>query len=242
MNIPSSLIIVAIAALIHASFQLSISVFTLLSSHAIGRKRSKARLDTLTTSFVIGVGMMTALLLSFFSILLAPIVKNGEVHYLVWTVTCGVLTGVGVAVWLFYYRKQSGTSLWVPRGMARYLHTRTKKTAHSAEAFSLGMASVVGELLFIFAPIVVSALILVHLEPIWQLTGIILYTIISMASLLFIHILISSGFSLSRIQKWRESNKHFLQFAAGSGLLALGFYIYVDQVVSVAAMAAAGGV
>jgi hypothetical protein len=34
---------------------------------------------------------------------------------------------------------------------------------------------------------------------------------------------------LSRIQRWREANKHFLQFAAGSGLLILGFFVYVNE-------------
>ena len=64
MDIPVSLAIVALAGLIHASFQLSVSVLTLLSGHTIGSKRSNAKLLRLTTSFVIGAGVMTVLLLS----------------------------------------------------------------------------------------------------------------------------------------------------------------------------------
>jgi uncharacterized membrane protein (DUF485 family) len=33
---------------------------------------------------------------------------------------------------------------------------------------------------------------------------------------------------VARIQKWREHNKRFLQFAAGSALIVLGVYFYVD--------------
>ena len=44
--------------------------------------------------------------------------------------------------------------------------------------------------------------------------------------------LIGGGHKLSRIQKWREDNKRFMQFAAGSALLVLGFYMYVNEVVA----------
>lgn len=241
MNILSAFVIVGIAALLHASFQLSVSMLTLLSSHTIGKKRSQARLALLTNSFVLGAACMTLLLLSFAALVLAPFVGSAP-EKLVWTVACGSLMGIGIAVWLFYYRKQAGTTLWVPRGIARFLTTRTKKTTHAAEAFSLGMTSIIGELLFIFAPIAISALVLLELSPVMQLLGILLYAFVSSASLLLVNLFVSNGYSLSRIQKWRESNKQFLQFASGSGLLVLGFYVYVDHVVAVTALAAAGGV
>jgi hypothetical protein len=53
-------------------------------------------------------------------------------------------------------------------------------------------------------------------------------------------VLIGSGHSLSRIQRWREANKHFLQFAAGAGLIVLGGYLYVNEVVTVATALAGG--
>lgn len=241
MNITSALIIIAVAALVHASFQLSISMLTLLSSHTIGKKRSRGRLVLLTNAFTFGVGVMTLLLLSGLAMLLAPAVGTGA-SPLLWTICCGLLSGLGLAVWFFYYRKESGTTLWVPRGVARYLAERTKATKQSAEAFGLGLTSVLGELLFIFAPVLVSAVVLLHLEPGWQLVGIGLYTIVSLSSLLMVSLLVAGGMSISRIQKWREANKRFLQFAAGGGLLALSFYLYVEQVVTTAALAAAGSV
>jgi len=239
MDITSSLIVVAVAALIHSSFQLSVSMLTLLSSHTIGKKRSHSRLLLLTHSFALGAGVMTMLLLSFIALILSYVLSSASSYMLAWTITCGVLAGVGVSVWLFYYRKQAGTTLWLPRGIARFLSQRTRATNQSAEAFSLGLTSILGELLFIAAPILMSALILIHLPAVWQLVGIALYTIVSLGSLLVVNALIGSGHSISRIQKWRESNKSFLQFSAGTGLLALGFYVYVEQVVTETAMAAA---
>jgi hypothetical protein len=175
---------------------------------------------------------MTLLLLSFIAFVLQHSF-NGTVPPIAWATGAGLLIGLGVAVWVFYYRRTPGTSLWIPRGMARYLSGRTKSTKSSAEAFSLGLSSVAAELIFIFAPMAVSALAMIQLEPLWQIAAVIIYTSISLLSLLIVNGLIGSGHKLSGIQKWRESNKRFLQFAAGSGLLVLGFYLYVDKVVAI---------
>jgi hypothetical protein len=53
--------------------------------------------------------------------------------------------------------------------------------------------------------------------------------------------LIGGGHTISGIQRWREQNKRFLQFVAGSALIVLGFYVYVEQVLTPTVMAAAGG-
>jgi hypothetical protein len=178
---------------------------------------------------------MTILLLSSTVLILQNSFIGGTVPLLAWASSCGLLIGLGVAVWAFYYRREHGTSLWLPRGIARYLSDRTKSTKQNAEAFGLGLSSVIAELLFILAPILVSALIIVQLTPSWQLAAIGLYTGISLLSLLIVNGLIGSGHKLSNIQKWRENNKRFLQFAGGSGLLVLGVYVYVEQIIGVAA-------
>lgn len=239
MNTVESLIIVAVAALIHASFQLSVSMLTLLSSHTIGAERSHRRLVSLTGSFTLGVFIMTLLLLSTLSLLLLGVMSSENIPFLT-VMACGLLFGLGVAVWIFYYRREQGTTLWLPRGAARYLNDRTKATKHSAEAFALGLFSVVAELLFIFAPLFISALILISLAPSLQVAGVLLYAAISLFPLIIVYMMVSGGHSISRIQKWRESNKRFLQFIAGSGLLALGFYVYVERVLTPSVMAASG--
>lgn len=241
MEIYTSLAIVAIAALAHASFQLSISMLTLLSGHAIGKKRSHKGLLVLTNSFVLGAGFMTLLLLSLFALVLTYIDTAAD-SLLIWTVACGLLAGVGMSVAIFYYRKETGTSLWVPRGMARFLAERTKHTKDAAESFSLGITSVFAELLFIIAPLFIAALTLVELSNEWQVAGIAIYVLISLSSLMIVASLIGAGHSISKIQKWRETNKRFLQFSAGSGLILLAVYVYVEHVMLAAAVAAAGAI
>ncbi|MDB5162650.1 MAG: rane protein of unknown function [Candidatus Saccharibacteria bacterium] len=232
MDTPSSLAIVALAALIHASFQLSLSVLTLLSGHAIGTKRSQAKVLRLSWGFIIGVGVMTLLVLSFISLLLLHSFGPVDAPLVVWATACGLVFGIGVAVWLFYFRKEKGTKLWIPRPLAEHLSDRSKATKHSVEAFSLGLTSVIGELIFILPSMIISALVLLELPSAWQLAGIAIYVVISLSGLLTVHSLIGSGHSISKIQKWREDNKSFLQFAGGSALVALGFFVYISKVVA----------
>lgn len=232
MDIPSSLAIVALAALIHASFQLSVSVLTLLSGHAIGARRSQAKVFRLAWGYILGVAVMTLLLLSFISLVFLHVFGTSGVPLIVWAVACGLVFGIGIAVWLFYYRKEKGTKLWIPRSFADHLSSRSKATKHSVEAFSLGLTSVFAELIFIVPSMVISALVLLQLPSMWQLIGIGVYVVISLFGLLVVSTLVGSGHSISKIQKWREDNKSFLQFAAGSALVVLGFFVYVHKIIA----------
>lgn len=228
MELLSTLAIVALAGIIHASFQLSLSMLTLISGHTIGRRSSHRRVIRRAGSFIFGVVLMTLLLFTF-AIYALEVSFMERIPPLAWSVGCGLLMGLGIAVWAFYYRKAPGTTLWLPRSLASFLADRTKATKSSSEAFSLGMASVVAEILFIVAPLVVAAMTLAHINPLWQIVGILLYVTLASLPLLLVGMMIGGGHKLSHIQKWREHNKRFLQFTAGSALIILGFYIYVER-------------
>lgn len=229
MDLISSLAVITLAALIHASFQLSVSVLLLLSGHSLGSRHSHLRLMRLTTSFVIGAGTMTALLLTFVSFVLQNLFGS-DAPQIVWAMACGIMFGVAVSVWLFYYRHEKGTTTWLPRNIADYLSHRTKATKLSGEAFGLGLTSVIGELLFILAPIAASALALIQLPGAWKLVGVAIYVIISMLSLILVWVLIGGGRKIADVQRWRETNKNFLQLSAGAGLLILGIFMYTTQI------------
>ena len=229
MDALTPLTAIALAGLIHASFQLSISTLTLLSGHAIGKKSTRTRLLKLVGGFSFGTVLMTLLILSSTALWL-QITFGNNTPEIIWATVCGFLVGLSVAVWIFYYRREPGTSLWIPRGLARYLVHRTKATRVTAEALGLGMTSVIGELLFIAGPIIVSALLLIQLDPLLQVAGMGIYALCSLLPFLFVALLISSGYNIGKIQRWRMSNKGFLQFIAGLGLIVLAFCVYVSQV------------
>ena len=117
MNILTTLGIVALAALIHASFQLGVSMLTLLSGHSLSRKRSQFRIFRLTTSFVAGVATMSLLILSFFALFLGYITTDHN-RIRLRRIISGLLSGLGIAVWGFYDRPGDGTRLGIPRGIA----------------------------------------------------------------------------------------------------------------------------
>lgn len=232
MEIIIPLAIVAFAALIHASFQLSVSVLTLLRGHAIGAARSRARVVRMTASYIAGAATVITLSLSTISLVLLHVFGD-TVPLLVWAMGCGLALGIGIAIWLFYYRrKRPGTELWIPRGFADHLIRRSKATHHSAEAFSLGMTSIIAEFLFFIPSTVLAALAILTLPGAWQLAGIGIYTVISLLGLLIVWAAVGSGRSIAHIQKWREDNKRFLQFAGGSALIVLAFFVYVNEVLA----------
>lgn len=226
-----ALAIVGLAGMIHASFQLGVSVLTLLSGHSLSKKRSQARLFGLTSNFLLGAGFITLLLLSTAALIFSYIISP-ENHLLIWSILSLFMIVIGLAVWLTYYRKGHGTSLWIPRQMADFLGKRSSKTKHSAEAFSLGMASIFGEILFIAAPLAAAGYAILHLPAAWQLVAILGYTLIASSSLIVVWAIVAFGGKISDIQAWRERNKTFLQFCAATALVVLGAFIYVNEVMA----------
>ena len=216
MDTLTALSVVALAALIHASFQLGVSIITTLSSYARGRKAPNRTLQRLTGGFLGGVMTMTLLTVSLAGCIASDFYRSVSTPQS-WTIITILLVSIGVFVWLLYYRRGDGTSLWIPRSFSRFLQRRIAQVSLITEAYNLGLASVASELLFVAVPATAAA--------------------ISLGTLL-VTVLIGSGHSLSSIQRWRERNKHFLQFAAGTGLIVLGLYLYANQVADVTVKAA----
>ena len=233
MDYITSFIMIALAATIHASFQLSISTLTLMSGHSLGIQQSHQKLVSLVISFVLGVIFMTFLLLTSGIYMANTIIHYGILQIVLWATACSALIIIGVAVWLFYFRPGKGTILWIPRFMAEYLTRRCSKTKSNGEAFSLGISSVVGEIIFLLAPIVVSILFIINMPIALQISGVALYILISVLPLVVVCILVNKRNKLSRIQKWREENKRFIQFMTGSIMLAVGFFVYASEVLAV---------
>ncbi len=232
MNIFTSLAIIGVVALVHASFQLSVSVLTLLGTHKLGARISKKKTSRLISSYVLGAGLMTMLLLSM-AILIAQNLIHSTTPLMVWAITCGIGLGIGVAIWLFYYRRSNdGTSLWIPRAFARHLAERSKQTKSSVEAFSLGMVSVISEIIFVIPTVAIAALVAIELPQSLQILTLLVYTLISLMGLLIAWSVIGGGKSISKVQRWREANKKFLQFTAGSALIVVSVFIYVSMVLA----------
>jgi len=218
-----------VAALVQASFSLGVSMLTLLSGHLLSEEKSADRLNRLSAAYIFGafLTILSSVIGATYIFLHINFANNQKF----WSVLAGVAVGVGLAVLLFYYRwgksREVGTRLWLPRATAEYLYARTKATHHSFEAFILGVASVVAELIFIFAPVLIAANLIANLSGDAQVGAIFLYVLIVILPLLVLFFANMRRAKISAFQKWRETNKKFLQIAAGLLLIILGFYLLI---------------
>ena len=219
-----SILAAAVAVFAHACFQLAVSVLTLLSSHSLGKQRSHLRVLHLSMSYVIGTFVSTLALVC--SVAFVMSYATNAQSYRGWAIVAGLSAGVGTAVLFFYYRKGKGTMLWLPREAAETLTQRAKKTTKGYEAFSLGLSTIVAELPFLIAPVaVVTVLVSDQMNDVSALGWMLLYSGLVTLPLLFVVILISGGHRISTIQRWRESNKTFLQVTSGGALIVLGIFL-----------------
>lgn len=225
----SPIFIIAFAGLLHASFQLGVALLTLLSGHSLGTNRSFRKLMKLNLAYLFGASIITILLfaaLAYFALL-----SVGQFIQLAWLTTALLNMAIGLSVMVFYYRRAKGVGLWIPKPMAEYLSKQVKKTDHVGEAFTLGAGSVLAETPFLIGPLSVAVLYTLSLGGASsQFASLSIYSLIALSPLVAIVCLVGAGHKISHIQKWREDNKLFLQYCAGSGLVILGGFVFVDKV------------
>lgn len=214
--------VVALAALLHASFQLAVSVMTLLSGHALGRGRSHSRLMHLALSYIGGNTLIILLLLVAATYFATTLTVLSPV---LWAVFSSVGIAAGLSVLLFYYR-DGGKTLWIPKPSADFLYERTKKTTRGFEAFGLGIMTGIAELPFIATPMLLVALLLKGDPTIDRAATIMVYTFVATTPLLTVLALIGAGHKVSRLEQWRANNRRFLQLLSGTGLLVISLYAF----------------
>jgi hypothetical protein len=225
-TLPMLLILMG-AVFVHACFQLSVSVLTLLSSHTIGRRLPNRRLLNLNFWYILGSIITIALLqLGVIALVRAATTQNTTVTSVV---TLTLVPLVALLMVLFYYRRGRGTQLWLPRPAAEYITTRAKKTKSSIEAFMLGTATAFTELPFIIAPLAITALTLEGFASAKWFTLSLLYALAVCLPLIFVALYLSSGHKISSVQRWREDSKDFLKWTSAAALVLLTVYLAVLQ-------------
>ncbi len=223
------LLLVVGAFFVHICYQLSVSVLTHMSSHSLSRQTSTRRLLWLGSHYSLGVIVMTTLLLTGVTALAYSSWSSFAVseNPVFWSIVAVGVPVVGLVTATLYYRAGPGTQLWLPRPIAAYLLERSKKTRSGTEAFALGAMTVVGEVPFLVAPLVLIAVAVSALSPAdWWWVSLTYAGLVSLP-LVFTTLFVTSGHSIARLQKWREDNKTFLQWTSGIMLVALTAYLFV---------------
>lgn len=229
MDIFTVFLVIILASGVQASFQLSVSIFTLISGHKISQRLPHRKIMKLSTAMVLGVFITNILLFSALAFWMSGLSNIFASNFKAfWAGAIGLLAGVSLASWIFYYKKgkNTGTEIWLPRNFAHYLSQKTKTSEHSAEAFSLGAGSVLAEILFIFPPLFSAVLATTMVSTAWQFVALTTYVFIANFPLFVVYCLISGGHNLSQIQMWRERNQRFLKLFASLGAILLSVIIW----------------
>lgn len=227
-SISTVIIVLGALAAAQSAFQLGISVLTLLSGHSLGRQRSLQRLLGLNLAYI--TGMFTMLMLLFGALLYMMLVIMYDIEPYAWMIFVAAATVVGLVTMTSYYRHgASGTMLWLPRPAAKYLADRAKQTTNAFEAMVLGGVSALAELPFTIVPMAGAAYVMMlYVVPSDHFVVSSVYCLIVVAPLVCITVLLSGGHRLSTIQRWRETNKWFLQYAAAAALFAIALLVAVS--------------
>ncbi|MCL2444994.1 hypothetical protein FWD07_02655 [Candidatus Saccharibacteria bacterium] len=226
MDLLPNIFIILLAALIHASLQLGPGCLLLLCRHSLSTPKLRKSTTTLTVGFILGAVFITTTLLAAACYFLFIIFQQNQPPLVVTAIASGVVVGLAGVLPFIYYRP-TGTALWIPRTTANFLESRTAKTSNPTESFSLGIMSVLGEAPITLVLIAIASYSILELTTSWQLLTIVIYAIIATIPLTSTALALRFGSNISRIQRWRESNKTFFRIILAVGFFTLGAYIFV---------------
>lgn len=220
--------VVLLAAMIHATLQLSQGVLLLLYHASIGRHiRTKTR--RLASRYIMGVTLMVVLVLSALCFIISAI--TGGTMSVGWLLVCvGILVGLAICAWFLYYRSGKSTELWLPRSVVKFINQRAKVTTSNTEAFSLGLLVGFAEMPFSLVLMVVAANSILVLPQFWQVMMILAYALVTMTPLLVLRFGVRRGRTIVEIQKWRSRNKTFFRVLSGVGFLTLAVFLVAFEI------------
>lgn len=219
---------VFLAAVIHATLQLSLGALLLLYHASLGKHvRKKTRF--LVDSYISGMGMLVFLgVAATIFILDRYFEKPLYIEELI--IVVGMLVALAIAAWFFYYRRGKSTELWLPRSVARFIDKRAKTTNSNTEAFSLGVLTSLAEMPFTIVLFVVAANSILVLPHLYQIVAVSMYTVITIIPPVVLRLAIRKGQTVVDIQRWRVKHKMFFRLLTGIGFLALGFFLFTFEV------------
>ena len=228
MNGLADLAIIAFAALIHATLQLGVGALLTLYHATLGTTIKK-KAQRLGEKYILGVALFIALALAS-TCFLVLVIFSGNLPVASLVILVGLLALMTAGIWLLYYRKSTGTELWIPRSFAKFINERAKDADDSVEAFSLGMTMACGEMPFAIVLIIAAANSILALPENTQILAILLYVFIATLPMIILQVAVRKGETILAIQKWRIKNKNFIKIFSGLCFLILAVFIVAFKV------------
>lgn len=219
---------VFLAAVIHATLQLSLGALLLLYHASLGKHVQK-KTRFLVDSYISGIGVLVFLGLATMIFILDRYFEQ-PLYIEELVIVVGMLVALAIAAWFFYYRRGKSTELWLPRSVARFIDKRAKITNSNTEAFSLGMLTSLAEMPFTIVLLVVAANSILVLPRLYQILAVAMYTVITLIPPLVLRLVIRKGQTVVDVQRWRVKHKMFFRILTGAGFLVLGFFLFTFEV------------
>lgn len=226
MSILTSIGILILSMLIMVFLQFVPGIFALFS-HQVAGKYSRVRASDLSTFFILGFETSIVILfICLFTILcFSPaIISVIDSEMFAW-----VMAGIFIALTLislgFYFSKGSGTKMFISRRLASMFHSKISTIKTRSDAFTLGLISVIPELIFTLPLFLMVAISVMRLDfSQFERAGfIILFAIVSILPLVIFHSL--SNYNLADFIRFRFRNKTFFRFAIAS------FYLFIAALI-----------
>lgn len=223
----TAFIFIIITAGIHASLQLNASLLTLLGTGALARRASHKKLLRFSSAFIAGTITSNTLFLAFATLIITTLFTT-PVAPVLWFTLALFLVACGLSVLFFYFRRDKGTTLWIPRKFAKHISSHARSCESSIEAFSLGVISGVAELPFALALLFTAGTFITYLPTDLTISAVFVYTGVAALPIVAMLASVGGGKSFAIIQRWRTTHKRFLQSITGLSCILLGVYIIVE--------------
>ena len=216
-----SIATIVLAGVVQASLQLSLGGLVLLYHSSMGQhKRRKTRY--LAKSYIWGACAISFVCVCAMAFLVQQFL-GGAITQEWMMVSIGALIACSLVMWLGYFRDGSGTELWLPKSLSRYITRRAKHANDNIEAFSLGMLSAFAELPITLAIYFVVANCLLNVQ--FPLLAALLYVLIVAMPMIILKVSIKTGRNVVAAQKWRIRNKRFAKLFSGSSFVVLALFV-----------------
>lgn len=224
----SSVGVIILAAMIHATLQLAVGALLLLYHESLG-KHIKIKTKYLVSNYITGSGILIGLMLA--TICFGIVSLWGRSLPLEGlAVLAGIMVALAICVWFFYYRAGRSTELWLPKVVTRYINRRAKVTESNTEAFALGLLASLAEMPFSLVLMIVAANSILSLPQIQQVAAVTVYVLVAMLPQMFLRFFIRHGRTVADVQKWRVNNKNFFRFLSGAGFMILAGFLVAFKI------------
>lgn len=214
---------IAFVSLVQASLQLSLGGLLLLM-HSSLEKHPRRKTHTLVNFYIFGSSLMLIITVAACAFFIERIF-GGSLPVFAQLIIVGVLIASALIMLFLYYRRGTGTELWLPRSFARFLGRSAKLANNGVASFSLGLLSSFAEIPMNLALCFATANALLKFSPSFQLFALFCYTLFCGAPLLVAKFRIRSGKSVFDIQKRRLKNKTFSRLTSCGSFLILAVFI-----------------